>query len=159
MRLPWTHTCAAWQIIVLRFVPALGVLSLIWEFGHFPLYTLWESGAAGEIAYAALHCTVGDVLIGTGALMLALIATRAGPPATWRLAPIAAVTVTLAVAYTVFSEWMNVEWREGWAYAPAMPTLPVIGTGATPLLQWFVVPSLALWLAVARARLSRTAAR
>jgi hypothetical protein len=150
MRPVWIHSPAARRVLVLRFVPALALLSLLWELGHFPLYTLWDSGSAGEIAFAAIHCTAGDVLIGTGALILALILTRAGPPEIWRLAPLAALMVALAVSYTIFSEWMNVEWRESWAYAPAMPTLPLLGTGVAPLLQWLVVPTLALWLAFRR---------
>jgi hypothetical protein len=53
---------------------------------------------------------------------------------------VAAVTVLLGVAYTVFSEWQNVAVRGSWAYAPAMPRLPPLGTGLSPLLEWIVVP-------------------
>lgn len=155
MRPDWVHSCAAWRLLVARFIPALAALSLLWEFGHFPLYTLWDAGSAGEIAFAALHCTAGDVLIGGGALTLALITTRAGPPETWRFAPIAVMTMMFAASYTIFSEWMNVEWRESWAYAAAMPTLPVLGTGVAPLLQWLVVPIVALWFALPRAGSAR----
>ncbi len=151
MRPGWVSSRAAWRLLFARFLPSLAGLSLLWEFGQFPLYTLWDVGSAGDIAFAAIHCTAGDVLIGGGAVMLALITTRAGPPATWRFAPIAGVTVMFAASYTIFSEWMNVEWRESWAYAPAMPTLPVLGTGAAPLLQWLVVPIVALWFALPRA--------
>jgi len=150
MRHAGFHSRAAWRLLLARFVPALAGLSLIWEMAQFPLYTLWDAGSAAEIAFAAIHCTAGDVLIGTGALMLALITTRAGPPESWRFAPVAVVTVVLAMSYTVFSEWMNVVWRESWAYAPAMPTLPVLGTGAAPFVQWLVVPAAALWLALPR---------
>jgi hypothetical protein len=51
--------------------------------------------------------------------------------------------ILLGAAYTVFSEWLNVEIRHTWSYTPAMPVLPLIGTGLTPLLQWVVVPGLA----------------
>lgn len=159
MRPAWVHSEAAWRVIAARFVPALAGLSLLWETGQFPLYTLWDDGSAGEIAFAALHCTGGDVLIGTGALMLALIATRSGPPETWRMPRIVALTVALPVSYTVFSEWMNVVWRESWGYTSAMPTLPVFGTGAAPLLQWLVVPTLALWFALPPVRRARRLGR
>lgn len=53
-------------------------------------------------------------------------------------------TVILALAYTVFSEWLNIEVRHAWAYRDIMPTLPWLGTGLAPLAQWIVVPLLAL---------------
>ena len=58
------------------------------------------------------------------------------------------VALVLGVGYTIYSEWMNVNVRGNWAYAPAMPTLPGIGTGLFPLLQWIVVPTTTLWVAV-----------
>ena len=51
--------------------------------------------------------------------------------------------ILLGAAYTVFSEWLNVDIRRSWSYTAAMPVLPVLGTGLTPLLQWVVVPGLA----------------
>jgi hypothetical protein len=56
-------------------------------------------------------------------------------------------TLTFGLAYTVFSEWLNTAVRQSWAYSDLMPTLPVLGTGVSPLLQWFVVPGVALYLA------------
>lgn len=53
------------------------------------------------------------------------------------------VTVVLCLAYTVYSEWLNVTVRGSWAYAPSMPKLPVFGTGLSPFLQWLVVPVIA----------------
>jgi len=52
--------------------------------------------------------------------------------------------IGLGVAYTIFSEWLNVEIRRSWSYTAAMPVLPWLGTGLTPLLQWVIVPGLAL---------------
>ena len=71
MRPAWVHSEAAWRVIAARFVPALAGLSLLWEAVQFPLYTLWDDGSAGEIAFAALHCTGGDVLIEPSARQLA----------------------------------------------------------------------------------------
>jgi hypothetical protein len=51
--------------------------------------------------------------------------------------------ILLGVAYTVFSEWLNVDIRRSWSYTAAMPVLPLIGTGLTPLLQWLIVPGIA----------------
>ena len=56
------------------------------------------------------------------------------------------LTTLLGVCYTVFSEWLNVFVREGWAYTDWMPVLPLLGTGLTPVLQWLLLPGLALHL-------------
>jgi hypothetical protein len=61
----------------------------------------------------------------------------------------------LGAAYTIFSEWLNVEIRRTWSYTAAMPVLPFIGTGLTPLLQWLVVPGLALAVTGYRYRRAR----
>ncbi len=60
---------------------------------------------------------------------------------------VAALTIGFDVAYTIFSEWLNIVVRETWAYSDLMPVAPVIGTGLSPLLQWVAVPWLALHLA------------
>ena len=52
-----------------------------------------------------------------------------------------------AVVYTIFSEWLNVEVRQSWAYDDAMPLVPLLGTALTPALQWLILPPVALGLA------------
>lgn len=148
----WYHDRAAWRFVALRYAPFLAGLSLAWEVLHLPLYTLWAEGAPAEIAFAVAHCTAGDVLIGLAALLLSLIATRAGRLADWRWRSIAAVAIALGVGYTAFSEWLNTSVREAWAYSDWMPVLSPAGVGASPLLQWLVVPALSLWLARRAAR-------
>ena len=58
-----------------------------------------------------------------------------------------AAAVAIATIYTVYSEWLNTIVRKSWAYADAMPLLPWLGTGLSPLLQWLLVPPLAYWVA------------
>ena len=50
--------------------------------------------------------------------------------------------VILGVGYTNLSECLNVQILRRWSYTAAMPVLPLIGTGLTPLFQWVVVPGL-----------------
>lgn len=141
----------SWLSALRRYLTIVAVGNLVWEFAHMPLYTLWRTGTPGEIAFAAIHCTGGDLLIATGALLLALFAF--GSPA-WphqRFRPVAAGAVAVGVGYTVFSEWLNIEVRQTWAYSELMPTLPWLGTGLSPLAQWLVIPPLAFWSARPRA--------
>lgn len=93
-------------------------------------------------------------LIGVSALALALIVTRAPEPARWRWARVAVLTGLFAVTYTVFSEWTNANLLQNWEYADSMPLIAVDGVriGLSPLLQWVLMPPLALWLACVGAR-------
>lgn len=145
----WYRDRRAWQLIASRFLPWLAVLSLAWEIAQLPLYTLWTEATATYMAFAVLHCTLGDVLIGASALLVALILVRAAGIASWRWLRIAALAALFGVGYTVFSEWMNTAILGSWAYASSMPRIPlgVIDIGLSPLLQWLVVSPLALYLA------------
>jgi hypothetical protein len=115
----------------------------LWEAAQLPLYTLWRTGTPREIAFALIHCSGGDILITTVTLAAAAALAWAfrWPPFGWRMVLTA---IVLGAAYTMFSEWLNVEIRRSWSYAAAMPVLPFLGTGLTPLLQWLIVPALAL---------------
>ena len=114
-----------------------------WEAAQLPLYTLWRIGTPREIALALFHCTGGDVLITTATFAAAVALARRfrWPPFGRRMVFTA---IVLGAGYTIFSEWLNVEIRHSWSYTAAMPVLPVLGTGLAPLLQWLVVPGLAL---------------
>lgn len=133
---------------ILRFLGAMAGGNLLWEMGHVPLYTLWIEGTWGEIGFAVLHCTVGDVMIAGICLLLslALIGRCAWPRA--RFGTVALATILIGLVYTGFSEWLNTEIRGSWAYREAMPRFPGLGIGLTPILQWIVVPILAFrWAA------------
>jgi hypothetical protein len=139
-------------LIVSRDLPRLAIwftgLNLAWEIAQLPLYTIWWTDPPGRIAFAVLHCTSGDLIIGTFALATAVLVLGRGWPddLAARRRVVALVTV-LGVSYTAFSEWLNVVVRESWAYTDWMPVVPLLGTGLAPMLQWFLVPGLALCLA------------
>jgi hypothetical protein len=145
----WYRDRASLKFIAFRYVPLLGALNLLWEIAQLPLYTLWEESAPSFIAYAVVHCTLGDVAIGTLALLVALIATRARAVETWKWRQVALFLVIPAVGYTALSEWINTVARGSWAYSALMPVVNLRGyeIGLLPLAQWIVIPPLALWLA------------
>ena len=145
MTLPVAQSAA--RPTILRFLAAMAAGNLLWEVAHMPLYRLWVTGSPGEIAYAVLHCTAGDVMIGGICLLLSLAVLGRNDWPLQRFGAVAGATILLALIYTVFSEWLNTEVRESWTYREAMPRLPVLGTGLTPVLQWNVVPALAFWWA------------
>lgn len=144
----WYRDRAALRWIAARYLPWMLVLNLAWEAVHVRLYSLWQEAEAAYIAFSVAHCTLGDALIGIAALVVALTLTRAPSIAHWPWARVAAITSLAGVAYTIFSEWMNITLLRSWSYAETMPTLEVAGfeIGLTPLAQWLILPPIALYL-------------
>jgi hypothetical protein len=116
------------------------VLNLAWEIAHVRLYTIWETADGAGVAWAVLHCSLGDVVIAFAMFALASIALRS---ANWPVSrPWAggAIVMSGAMAYTAWSEWHNVYRTGTWGYAESMPT--IFGIGLSPLLQWLILPPL-----------------
>jgi hypothetical protein len=137
----------SWLTGLRRYLIFLVFANLVWEVAQLPLYTIWTDASPAYIAFAALHCTGGDLLIGASSLLGALLiaghprwpAQRFWATAIWAIAG--------GVAYTMFSEYYNTQVRGSWSYRDIMPTLPWIGVGLSPLAQWIVVPGAAfIWL-------------
>lgn len=53
--------------------------------------------------------------------------------------------VSVGVAITILFEWLATNILDRWVYADSMPTLPILGTGSIPLVQWIIIPPLVLW--------------
>ena len=140
-----------WPRALRRYLGASLTAHLLWEVVQLPLYTIWTTGTGKQRAFAVLHCTVGDAMIAGLSLLVALaVFARRTWPSTGVLRVYVA-SLTLGVLYTIYSEWLNTSVRGNWTYSGLMPVVPVIGTGLTPLLQWFVIPTVALWIAIGRA--------
>ena len=61
-----------WLGALRRYFAFAAIAHLVWEFAHLPLYTIWLTGTPGELAFAAVHCTGGDILITLSTIMLSL---------------------------------------------------------------------------------------
>ncbi|MEC9368878.1 MAG: hypothetical protein VX871_09340 [Pseudomonadota bacterium] len=145
--IPDTAMAPTWLTGLRRYLAVSLGAHLTWEVLHLPLYTLWKVSNARELAVAILHCTAGDMLIALSVLASALVAagTTAWPAAA-RLR-VGLLTLMLGLGYTIFSEWWNVHVTKTWAYSDLMPVVPLTGIGVSPLLQWLVVPAMALAIA------------
>lgn len=76
-----------------------------------------------EKAFAVVHCTGGDLLIALSSLAIALVVAgeRTWPARSfWS---IAVLSVLLGLAYTVFSEWLNIVIRRAWEYSNLTPVV------------------------------------
>lgn len=129
-----------WHVALRVYLAITVAAHLIWEVAQLPLYTIWRAGTPREIAFAVFHCTIGDLMIATLSLILALVCFGGGAWPRERFTPVMAATLAIGIGYTVYSEYLNTVVRKAWAYSELMPTLPPLGTGLSPLLQWVVVP-------------------
>lgn len=138
-----------WPRALRRYILASAVLHLAWEVVQLPLYSIW-SEPISKSAFAVVHCTLGDVMIAGLTLLTALAVLGTSDWPRSRTRAVWLLLLTLGVGYTVYSEWLNVRVKGNWSYTEMMPVIPLLGTGLTPLLQWIVVPTAALWIAVGR---------
>lgn len=142
---------SGWPAALGRYLAASAAFHLTWEVLQLPLYTLWTTATVPQMMFAVGHCTLGDAMIAATSMILALALfgrpswPDRGTRSVW-LAVLAA-----GVGYAIYSEWLNVAVRGSWAYSDLMPIVPGLGTGLAPLLQWLVVPTLALAIAIGRA--------
>lgn len=114
------------------------LLNLIWEIGQVRLYTIWGDADRLSVAWALLHCSLGDVLIALAMFTLGgTVLRRADWPAS-RPWTGGAIVVVGALAYTAWSEWYNVYRAGSWSYTASMPL--IFGIGLSPLLQWLILP-------------------
>ncbi len=143
----WYRSRAALRFVFARFVPSLAAGNLVWEILQLPFYTLWQEGTPRARLFAILHCTAGDVMIGTASLLVAVMLFGRRDWPRYRHQRVLGTAVLIGVAYAVFSEWVNTQVTMSWQYAESMLQVPPLGTGLAPLLQWIVVPPLAYWLA------------
>ncbi len=121
------------------------LLNFVWEFWQVPFYRDMPSGPHWQATKVCSLATVGDVAIALVAfwVVAAVARTRA-----WVLGPSGTQVVIFTmtgVAVTVIAEWVAREMLQSWAYADRMPTLPLLGTGLLPLLQWMILPPLVVW--------------
>lgn len=142
-----TTSTGEWLRFLRRYLLASGFGNLVWEFAQLPLYTIWHKESPRDIIFAVVHCTAGDLLIASAALVGALAIAGNGRWPHAQVRTVAVIAVLGGLAYTAFSEWLNTEIRGNWAYTEFMPTLPLIGVGLSPFTQWIVVPIAAFWWA------------
>lgn len=89
--------------------------------------------------------TVGDVGIAIAAFWTVAVISKSRQwfhqPNHWQVSSFILVGVVITVVFEALATRMFNVWR----YAALMPTLPFVGTGLLPLLQWTLIPPIVLW--------------
>ncbi len=147
------------QIAAIRLLRTLGatpefnlvlfalLLNLPWELLQVPLFEGMGSAPHSVVIRACLQATLGDAVI--------MLLAHAGVAAVtrrrrWMLAPCGReVAGFAAVGFTITAviEWLATRghWSQTWAYSSAMPVIPGVEIGLSPLLQWAIVPPVTIW--------------
>lgn len=120
------------------------LLHFAWEMWQVPFFVGMDSSPHAEVVWLCTRAALGDV----GIALLALV------PLLWQRHGIyhlfelryshCLVYVATGLLITVAFEYAATELLSRWEYKAAMPTLPVVGTGLMPLLQWLVLPPVAV---------------
>ncbi|QTF92871.1 hypothetical protein [Halomonas sp. BM-2019] len=122
------------------------LLNYPWEFLQVPFFAEMPTMTHWEAVRFCTRATLGDVLIALVAYWAVAAVLRRRD---WLLRPdIRAIAgfVVVGVVITIGLEWHATALQDRWQYAERMPTLPLLGTGLAPLLQWLLLPPLVVWL-------------
>ena len=123
------------------------LLNFPWEVLHAPLFDGMASAPHSDVIGACLQATLGDAVIMLLAHASIAAVTRRRR---WLLTPSpreVAWFAAVGVAITAVIEWLATRghWAQTWAYSSTMPVILGIEIGLSPLLQWVVIPPVALW--------------
>lgn len=122
------------------------LLNYPWEMLQAPFFAGMTDMRHWDAVRECSWATLGDAGLLVGAFWVGAAVQRTrGWMARPRPSAVAAFLATGLLA-TVVVEWLATEVWHRWEYGPRMLTLPVLGTGVTPLLQWLVLPPLLIWI-------------
>ncbi len=120
------------------------LLHFVWEMWQVPFFAGMPSTSHWSGVGICTQATFGDAAMAVTAFWAAALVHRSRQ---WFRKPRAGewvVYLAVGLVLTVAFEWLATGPLERWSYAPEMPQIPVLGTGLLPVLQWVVVPPLAL---------------
>jgi hypothetical protein len=121
------------------------LLNFIWEMWQIPFFLAIPSEPHWAGVVACTQATFGDAAISLVAFWSVAAFARSRR---WILQPSPSQIggfIAVGVVITIAFETLAAGFLERWNYSPLMPTLPILGTGLVPLLQWILLPPLTIW--------------
>lgn len=122
------------------------LLNLPWELLQIPFFTGMPSIAHWDGVIQCVAAAAGDAVILLAAFWATACLRRTRKWISRPTLQAIAVFVALGIVVTIVLEWWATGDSGRWAYAETMPTIPWLGTGALPLLQWLLIPPIVVWL-------------
>lgn len=120
--------------------------NFVWEMMQMPLFAYPAAASLTEINMACVQAAAGDALMLVIMFWIFAVVLKSRH---WlfHLTPARIALFLLpGIAMTVAFEALATGPLHRWVYAEAMPTLPILGTGLAPIVQWLVLPPFILWL-------------
>lgn len=130
-----------WNVVLFGFL-----LNYPWEFLQVPFFEGMPDAPHWEATILCTRAAIGDAAI---LLVVYWIVSGAVRRRGWIVRPEArhiAGFTTLGLGLTVVFERLATGSLDRWQYSEAMPVVPLLHVGATPLLQWLLLPPLVLWI-------------
>lgn len=128
----------------------VGVFALLlnfpWEFLQAPLFKGMAAAPHWPATRVCAAAALGDA--GVNLVVYWIISASIGSRQ-WVRAPAPRAIVGFIACIVVLNlgiEKVATDAFGRWAYAEPMPIVPLIRVGAAPLLQWILLPPIALWL-------------
>lgn len=135
------------HFVLRRYVTSSAFGNSAWEALHSPLYRGWMPSLISEFPLLLARCVVVDTLLALAALALTLwLAGSTGWP-NFGFWIVGGWTIVLGVALAIFVEWSNVYFLDTWGYSNAMPVIPFLEVGVSPVFQWVTIPLIGFWWA------------
>lgn len=111
-----------------------------------PLFIFKGQSDFYTMNWICTRASLGDAFITLTAFVAAMNYAKASNWYVSRSRKNLAIYLLVGIIITVFLEWLNTEVLDNWQYGEAMPTLPLLGTGLSPLMQWVFLPLVILGL-------------
>ena len=134
----------ATPILVIYFFAFL--LHFVWEMWQIPFYNDMLEANHWSAVIQCTRATFGDGVIAIAAYSVPAIVARDAAWLYCRKFQTWALYLLIGLLATVFIEFLSTEVYDRWQYSDLMPIVPILNTGATPLLQWVVLPPIYLWM-------------
>ena len=118
------------------------LLNYPWEMLQAPFFAGMTEVRHWDAVRECSWATLGDAALLVAAFWAGAAVQRSRAWIAHPRASAVAAFVAAGVLATVALEWLATNVWDRWQYAPHMSTLPVLGTGLAPLLQWLLLPPL-----------------
>ncbi len=110
-----------------------------------PFYQIPAEFSHSDMINECTLATVGDVGISIAAFWTVVGISKSRQwfhqPNRWQIS----IFILVGIAITMIFEALATGALNRWKYGTSMPTLPFLGTGLLPLLQWIVLPPIVIW--------------
>ena len=120
------------------------MLNFIWEMLQMPLFSFYDEASVIGINIACIQASAGDALMLVVAywILAGLLKSRQ-----WIFhlnSKRMIMFLVPGIVFTIMAEALATGPLHRWEYAELMPTLPYLGTGLVPIVQWLILPPLVL---------------